>query len=45
MSILNRLLGVGSSGEERCCDVQIEEVDAEDDTDEPADETTDIVNN
>lgn len=45
MSILNRLLGVGANGEERCCDVQIEEVDAEDGTDESADETTDIVNN
>ncbi|WP_157964846.1 hypothetical protein [Halorubrum sp. 48-1-W] len=34
MSILNRLLGGESNDEESCCDIQIEEVDA----DEPAED-------
>ena len=35
MSILDRLLGGASNDEESCCDMQIEEVDAEE-TDEGA---------
>jgi hypothetical protein len=29
MSILNRLLGGGSTDDESCCDMQIEEVDSD----------------
>jgi len=39
MSLIDRLLGTGSDDDESCCDMQIEEVDAETDA-ESASEST-----
>jgi len=41
MSILNRLLGGESNEDESCCDMQIEELDADEGDEDASDETPD----